>query len=283
MTSPVPPVPNFPGRQTCPFTPRLSTPTSRAGSEARRGLDGQGVQQGVPVDIQAQGQRRDRRVVLLERVRGPHDGAAGQQRPRRRERARLGERHRRAGWLRAPPDALAPAHAHPAVAERPVVQHVFAPVVQDGQDAARPAALDLPVGLDQQLRSEEPDSGTEPSAASAAQSACRLGRGTPGSRGRRPSAEPAVRPPSRAASPPLRPSFKRRPASAVSRVAPLCSSRDCLRTAPCHTVAPGTARTTRSRATAPSSSAAERATNSASSVVPRRHPSSAARMAPACS
>ncbi len=36
MTSPVPPAPNFPGRQTCSSTPRLSTPTSRAVSAARR-------------------------------------------------------------------------------------------------------------------------------------------------------------------------------------------------------------------------------------------------------
>lgn len=70
---------------------------------------GERVPQGVPVDVGPPGEGRDRRVVLLERVRGPHHRPACKQRTRRRQRVRLGERHHRTRRRRTAPDSLAPA------------------------------------------------------------------------------------------------------------------------------------------------------------------------------
>ncbi len=145
------PAPNRPGRQTCSSTPSDSTPCSRVGSAARRCASTARASHRV---CQSTSSRRASvatvRVVLGQRVRGPDDRPAGQQRTGRRQGMGLGERDDRAGRLVTAPHPLAPAHQHPAVPERGVVQQLLTPVVQPGQHPAAVAPLDGLVGLDRQ-------------------------------------------------------------------------------------------------------------------------------------
>jgi len=114
-------------------------------------LDLEGVPERVPVHVEPAGQRVDGGVVIGQGVRGPDHRPAGQQRPRRRQLVRLGERHHGAPWLLAAPDPLAPVDPHPAVPERCVVQQMLTPVMRNGQDTAPPAALERLVGLHRQI------------------------------------------------------------------------------------------------------------------------------------
>ena len=72
------------------------------------GLDLEGVPQPVPGDVEPAVERGHSRVVVAQRVRRPEHCPAGQERPRRQQLMRLGERHHRAGRSSAPPPPLAP-------------------------------------------------------------------------------------------------------------------------------------------------------------------------------
>jgi hypothetical protein len=108
------------------------------------GFDLERVPQRVPVDPKPTGQRGDGGVVVGQRVRRPGHRAAGEQRPRRRQGVRLGERHHRARRLQATPHPLAPRHPDAAMAERRVVQQMLPPAVRHRQHAAVVTPLDLP-------------------------------------------------------------------------------------------------------------------------------------------
>ena len=75
------------------------TPALRESSSSRI----HGVPQGVPVHPQMPGQRRNRGVVMGQRVDRPADGTAGELGPRPDQRVGLGERLDRKGRLGAPP------------------------------------------------------------------------------------------------------------------------------------------------------------------------------------
>jgi hypothetical protein len=84
------------------------------------------------------GQRRDRGVVIAERIGGPSDRSHRQHCPRRRDRMLLGERRRGTTRLEAPPNSAQPAHhRHPAQAGR-VVQHSAAAAMSDREHPRTP-------------------------------------------------------------------------------------------------------------------------------------------------
>jgi hypothetical protein len=91
---------------------------------------------GLPGDAEMMGQRRQRGVVIAERIGGPPDRSPRQHCPRRRDRMLLGKRRRGTTRLEASPDSAQPAHhRRPAQAGR-VVQHSAAAVMSDREPPA---------------------------------------------------------------------------------------------------------------------------------------------------
>jgi hypothetical protein len=91
---------------------------------------------GLPGDAEIMGQRRQRGVVIAERIGGPPDRSHRQHCPRRRDRMLLGKRRRGTTRLEASPDSAQPAHhRRPAQAGR-VVQHSAAAVMSDREPPA---------------------------------------------------------------------------------------------------------------------------------------------------
>ncbi len=255
MTSPVPPAPNFPGRQTCSSTPRLSTPTSRAVSAARRAASTARASQRA---CQSTSRRRASAATVVSSyssasaahttarpvssARGAESGCVSvnvtvRQAGSGHRQTRLRQRTRTRRW----PNGASCSTCSLRSARTPQVRQPSTCwlVSTSSSDPKSSIAVRSPALPARRSRH----------AGSAGELQVHAAVDLPQSRLY---ARHRVQPR------PTAPPFKGRPASAVSLAAPLCSSRDCLETAPCHTVAPGTARTTRSRATAPSSSAADR-------------------------
>ena len=102
----------------------------------------------VPVHPKVAGQRRDRGVVMGQRVGGPPDRPGRELGPRLDQRVGLGEHPDRASGVRAAPDPLAPGDHDRAPERRGVVRAVDPPPVADRDHPAGPAAGRELIGLD---------------------------------------------------------------------------------------------------------------------------------------
>jgi hypothetical protein len=132
-------------------------PARRTDAPDRFCLDG--VPDGVPGDAELVGQRRDRGVKTLERVRRPVHRTGGQFRPGTGQRMHFGERGPRAVRIRAPPHALGPQKPH-RPAETGNVMQTHVPAAVTGRDhAALRAAAEALTGFhaQQQARSGRRD------------------------------------------------------------------------------------------------------------------------------
>ncbi len=117
-------------------------------TRARGRLDLHRPPQGVPVHPQMPGQRRDRGVVVGQRIGRPLDRPGGEHGPRRDQLMLLRPGPGRAVRLGAAPDPLQPDDQDRHAEARRVRREYSAPAMTDRDDATAPAAGHVGAGLD---------------------------------------------------------------------------------------------------------------------------------------